>query len=141
MKSIGNPKTFRRLHNDAGASSRLESLNINSSLEVAARSHFVFERVASSLPLSLVQDSARCSIMENSGADAASLQVNPFHCQIFLNDLRFDQLYAFVSLFSPKSNFSFNDVGCEIILIGKQEEKDSRAKEAKQRKKKTEKEK
>ena len=112
MKSIGNPKTFRRLHSDASASSRLESLNINSSLEVAARSHFVFERVASSLPLSLAQDSARRSIMESSGADAASLQVNPFHCQIFLNDLRFDQLYAFMSLFSLKSHFLSNDLGC-----------------------------
>ena len=58
-----------------------------------------------------LEDPAHCSIMESSGADAASLQVNPFHCQFFLNDLRFDQLYAFVSLFSLKSNFLSNDLG------------------------------
>ena len=37
MKSIGSPKTFRRLHSDAGASDRLESWSINSSLDLAAR--------------------------------------------------------------------------------------------------------
>ena len=115
MKSIGNPKTFRRLHSDACASSRLESLNIFPSLQEAARSHLLFDWVASSLYLGGLEDPAHCSIMESSGADAASLQVNPFHCQNFLNDLRFDQLYAFVSLFSLKSNFLSNDVGCETF--------------------------
>ena len=109
---LGIRKPFRRLHSDAGASDRLESLNIFPSLQEAARSHLLFDWVASSLYLGGLEDPAHCSIMESSRADAASLQVNPFHCQIFLNDLRFDQLYAFMSLFSLKSHFLSNDLGC-----------------------------
>ena len=78
MKSIGNPKTFRRFHNDASASDRLESLNINSSLEVGGRVFLILERVASSIPLGIVKDSVHYSIMESSRADAASLQVSSF---------------------------------------------------------------
>ncbi|MEC8582930.1 MAG: hypothetical protein VXZ18_19565, partial [Pseudomonadota bacterium] len=59
------------------------------------------------------EDPSRQSIMESSQADDASLKVSPFHSQIFFSGLRFHLSYAFVSLFSPKSNFSFNDVGCE----------------------------
>ena len=72
MKSIGYPKTLpqapQRRNYRVG-----ESLNINSSLEVAARSHFVLSE-SHPLFLSLVQTRALLN-MENSGADAASLQV------------------------------------------------------------------
>ena len=54
--------------------------------------------------------------MESSQADDASLKVSPFHSQIFLSGLRFDQLYVFVSLFHSKSNFLSNDVGCGKIV-------------------------
>ena len=37
MKSIGNPKTFRRFHNDTSASDRLETLNISSSRQAVDR--------------------------------------------------------------------------------------------------------
>ena len=89
MKSIGNPKTFRRLHSDTSASSRLESLSTFSSLE-----------------------SIRKSTIKRLQADVASLKVSSFQSRIFLSDLRFDQLYAYASLFSSMSNFLYNDVGC-----------------------------
>jgi hypothetical protein len=73
--------------------------------------------------------------METSQADVTSVKVRSFQSQIFLNGLRFHQLYAYVSLFSSTSNFLSNDVGCEHILIGRCEEKESWAKEAKQREK------
>ena len=116
---LGVQKAFRRLHSDAVASNRLEILNINSSLEVAAHDLFIFERIASSLPLSLVKDSARYSIMESSQADVASLRVSTFQSQIFLYVLCFDQLYAYVPLFSSKSSFLSNDVGHRDVLIGR----------------------
>ena len=119
MKSIGNPKTFRRLHNDTSASDRLESSNINSSLEVGARVFLILERVASSIPLGIVKDSVHYSIMEQTRADAASLQVSSFQSHFFLHVLRFYRLNSFMSLFSSKSNFLSNDVGCGSFLIGR----------------------
>ena len=135
MKSIGNPKTFRRLHNDTSASDRLESLNIFPSLQKAARSHLLFDWVASSLYLGGLEDPSGQSIMESSQADDASLKVTPFQSQIFLIRLRFHQLYAYMTLFSSTSNFLSNDVGCGNILIGRQKEKESWANGTKQGKK------
>ena len=76
--------------------------------------------------------------METSQADVTSVKVRSFQSQIFLNGLRFHQLYAYASLFSSTSNFLSNDVGREHILIGRREEKESWAKEAKQREKEAE---
>ena len=76
--------------------------------------------------------------METSQADVTSVKVRSFQSQIFPSSLRFHQLYAYVSLFSSTSNFLSNDVGCEHILIGRCEEKESWAIEAKQREKEAE---
>ena len=114
-----NLPQFRRLHSNASASDRLESLNINSSLEVGGRIFLILERVASSIPLGIVKDSVHYSIMESSRADAASLQVSSFQSHFFLHVLRFYRLNSFMSLFSSKSNFLSNDVGCGSFLIGR----------------------
>ena len=73
--------------------------------------------------------------MEAWQADVTSVKVRSFQSQIFLNGLRFHQLYAYMTLFSSTSNFLSNDVGCEHILIGRCEEKESWTKEGKQKEK------
>ena len=119
MKSIGNPKTVRRLHNDTSASDRLESLNtiIHSRGTVDRWSIIFFIEQLPPFP-SANWNLAHQSTMETSQADVTSVKVRSFQSQIFLSGLRFHQLYAYMTLFSSTSNFLSNDVGCENILIG-----------------------
>ena len=120
MKSIGHPKTLPQAPQRRRRIEPARKLEHKLFIRFGGPWSFRFTRIAISPPLSVAKDRKQYSIMEQMRADDASLKVSPFHSQIFLHVLRFDQLYVFVSLFSSKSNFLSNDVGCENILTGRE---------------------